>query len=90
MRWKFPLYSPAEERRMKSRWPVAQNFLKIPVSGNKVRCYPLCQYTSCDRFIFKNYKKKQISDPLRAVSIFMRKVMGHTAVSAIQASSVTL
>ena len=29
-------------------------------------------------------------DPLRAVSIFMRKVMGHTAVSAIQASLVTL
>ena len=30
------------------------------------------------------------TDPLRTVSIFMRKVLGHTAVSAIQASSVTL
>ena len=33
---------------------------------------------------------KNKTDPLRAVSIFVRKVMGHTAVSAIQASSVTL
>ena len=34
-------------------------------------------------------EEKENSDPLRAVSIFSRKVMGHTAVSAIQASSVT-
>ena len=33
---------------------------------------------------------KNKTDPLRAVSILMRKVMGHTAVSATQASSVTL
>ena len=30
------------------------------------------------------------TDPLRAVNILKRKVMGHTAVSATEASSVTL
>ena len=33
---------------------------------------------------------KNKTDPLRAVSISMRKRMGHTAVSATQALSVTL
>ena len=40
--------------------------------------------------VIANKNKTEILDPLRAVNILMRKWMGHTAVSATQASSVTL
>ena len=42
----------------------------------------------CEVYVFE-YKSKSL-DPLRTKKTFIRKKLGHTAVSAIQASSVTL
>ena len=47
-------------------------------------------------FVIETFSLKQLQiimkslDPLRAKKIFIRKKLGHTAVSAIKASSVTL
>ena len=77
---------------------VMQRFPFVPMQHPKraVSLFCACRLKrlSCVGFSYKKFVNDIIImkslDPLRANKIFIREELGHTAVSAIKASSVTL
>ena len=67
---------------------ICENIDADQLCGNGTADQHLC-FRYIDRTLFFLIIKKSL-DPLRAKKTFIRKKLGHTAVSAIKASSVTL